>query len=269
VYEELSPKSTLDDERPAQARRRRAAQEIVAGARDRWPELAGEALQTVCANSVAGGLHRHAEQHGCDVIVVGSSHRSALGRVWPGSATDRTLHGAPCAVAVAPPGYARRDARLRRIGVGFDGSPEARVAVREAERLAAAAHATLVLVSVVDVNVMLPVAFDWVSYVQELHGIAGAQLAAAADSVAEDVEVEQCKIEGRAVEELTDLKPELDLLVLGSRGYGPVRRVMLGGVSSRVVRRASCPVLVLTRSAPSAASSEDGVPAVTSTPGST
>ena len=35
---------------------------------------------------------------------------------------------------------------------------------------------------------------------------------------------------------------DLDLLVIGSRGYGPVRRTLLGGVSAEVVRTAPCPV---------------------------
>lgn len=42
---------------------------------------------------------------------------------------------------------------------------------------------------------------------------------------------------------------ELDLLVVGSRGYGPVRQALLGGVSSEVMRGAECPVLVVPRSA--------------------
>jgi nucleotide-binding universal stress UspA family protein len=37
------------------------------------------------------------------------------------------------------------------------------------------------------------------------------------------------------------------LLVLGSRGYGPVARVLLGSVSRRVVADAPCPVLVVAR----------------------
>jgi len=39
----------------------------------------------------------------------------------------------------------------------------------------------------------------------------------------------------------------LDLLVVGSRGYGPIRTVLLGGVSSRIIRTAACPVLVVPR----------------------
>jgi nucleotide-binding universal stress UspA family protein len=39
----------------------------------------------------------------------------------------------------------------------------------------------------------------------------------------------------------------LDLLVCGSRGYGPLRAVLLGGVSRRVAAEAHCPVIVLPR----------------------
>ena len=41
----------------------------------------------------------------------------------------------------------------------------------------------------------------------------------------------------------------VDLLVMGSRAYGPARAVMLGGVSRRVTASAGSPVLVLPRGA--------------------
>jgi nucleotide-binding universal stress UspA family protein len=41
----------------------------------------------------------------------------------------------------------------------------------------------------------------------------------------------------------------LDLLICGSRGYGPARAVLLGGVSRRVASEAYCPVIVLARGA--------------------
>ena len=40
---------------------------------------------------------------------------------------------------------------------------------------------------------------------------------------------------------------DLDLLVCGSRGHGPVKTLMLGGVSHALVRQAACPVLVVPR----------------------
>jgi nucleotide-binding universal stress UspA family protein len=54
---------------------------------------------------------------------------------------------------------------------------------------------------------------------------------------------------GSPVDVLAELDDDdVDLLVCGSRGYGPVRHVLLGGVSSRLVRRAASPVLVIPRS---------------------
>jgi nucleotide-binding universal stress UspA family protein len=50
------------------------------------------------------------------------------------------------------------------------------------------------------------------------------------------------------VDALADLRPEdADVLVCGSRGYGPARRVLLGGVSSRLLRHARLPVIVVPR----------------------
>ena len=101
---------------------------------------AGHLLQTV------------AEDEAVDLIVVGSTRTGRMGRVLPGSTAERLLHGAPCPVAVAPVGY--RDAvdhPLRRIGVAFDGSDEARAALRAGVVLAASSGAQLDVVTVLDV----------------------------------------------------------------------------------------------------------------------
>ena len=54
---------------------------------------------------------------------------------------------------------------------------------------------------------------------------------------------------GNAAEILAEASEQLDLLVLGSRGYGPLHSVVVGGVAGRVVREAACPVIVLPRKA--------------------
>ena len=55
-------------------------------------------------------------------------------------------------------------------------------------------------------------------------------------------------LEGDVVDALAALDDrEVDLLVCGSRGYGPVRRVLLGGVLRRLIRRAACPLVVVPR----------------------
>jgi nucleotide-binding universal stress UspA family protein len=43
---------------------------------------------------------------------------------------------------------------------------------------------------------------------------------------------------------------DLDLLVCGSRGYGPMRTLLVGGTSHALVRKAACPVLVVPPGSP-------------------
>jgi nucleotide-binding universal stress UspA family protein len=61
------------------------------------------------------------------------------------------------------------------------------------------------------------------------------------------VVAETCLREGPAVDEILDLAEEVgaDLIVLGSRGHGPVERLVVGSISEGVVHHARCPVLVL------------------------
>ena len=64
---------------------------------------------------------------------------------------------------------------------------------------------------------------------------------------------------------LTSVSPNLDLLVMGSRGYGPGLAVLLGGVSRRVTMTASCPVLVVPRGGTSALAAWGDAAAVSKT----
>ena len=54
-------------------------------------------------------------------------------------------------------------------------------------------------------------------------------------------------VKGHAGDTLALLSPGFDLLVCGSRGYGPLHSVLVGGVSHALVNHAACPVLVLPR----------------------
>ena len=67
--------------------------------------------------------------------------------------------------------------------------------------------------------------------------------------VPEDVPVEGVVLKGRPWRELADKSAELDLLFVGSRGYGPLHAVLLGATSGPLMREAHCPVIALPRGA--------------------
>jgi nucleotide-binding universal stress UspA family protein len=147
-----------------------------AEAREALGELLAE-TRAYAGASPSAVLTALAERQAFDAIVIGSPHRGPVGRVLIGNVGASLLNGASRDVLVAPKGYAEeRHEPLRRIAVGYDGSPgsPANALVRECE-----------------------------------------------DGV--------------------------DLVVLGSRGYGPLARVLLGSVSRHVAQHAPCPVWVAPR----------------------
>ena len=60
---------------------------------------------------------------------------------------------------------------------------------------------------------------------------------------------------GKPADVLITLSETVDMMVIGSRGYGPRKAVLLGGVSGQVIRSARCPVVVVPRGAPAAVGS--------------
>ena len=223
----------------------------------------GAEAQLITSGSAAHGLHDLAQTLGADLVVVGSSHRAGVGSVLAGSVAVGLLNGLDRPVAVAPRGY-RQDSRqrFRRIGIGFNGSAEAEAALAAAATLASALDASLNVVAVAQPNpsgATAPWAFGWSS--PELveaardrtHGI----LDRALTNLPGELRAEGRVVSGMPATILVEAAAKgMDLLVLGSRGYGPLRRVLLGSVSSQVVRRAPCPVLVVPRGAGKSPESE-------------
>jgi nucleotide-binding universal stress UspA family protein len=62
-----------------------------------------------------------------------------------------------------------------------------------------------------------------------------------------DTRVETAFVEGDPVAVLTRESEAADLLVVGSRGDGPIGAVLTGSVSSRLARTVACPLLIVPR----------------------
>ncbi len=202
--------------------------------------------------SVPRALNDAAADTGAALIVLGSTNRSVAGRVLPGSTAERLLHGAPCAVALAPKDFRRR--KPETIAVAFADTPEGHRALRAAHALAARAGAMLRVVSVLHPSVGLgggfaqvappPRGVDLKSHERAAHESA---LHHALLALGTGVEVETELHVGDPADVLIPISEQVDALVCGSRGYGPLRSVLLGGVSRRLVDGARCPLLVLPR----------------------
>jgi nucleotide-binding universal stress UspA family protein len=166
-----------------------------------------------------------------------------------GGEAERLLHGSPCPGAVVPAGGALDD--VRTVAVAYDGGEESRAALRTAGALARRLVARLVLVAAVDPR---PYGPTLAQSRPEAEATAREQaqrvLSQVVEGVGGDLPVESRVAVGPTSQALVQASTEdVDVLVMGSRGYGPVRSVLLGSVSRHVIAHASCPVIVVPRGA--------------------
>ncbi len=143
--------------------------------------------------------------------------------------------------------------RPMRVLVPIDGSPGSEVAVELVAGLEWPAGTTIRFVSAIvdvqdygyDLAGMLPVATDEQPFLDELEQA----LVQAKSRMPQNVTAESVLLHGRAADvviaDAERFNP--DLMVVGSRGFGPIRSMLLGSVSAELVDRAPCPVLVARR----------------------
>jgi nucleotide-binding universal stress UspA family protein len=201
----------------------------------------------VANRSVAGGLHEAAEAHRADLVVLGASHHHAAGRLTGRMTVQRLLHGAPCAVAVATLRLPEPDAPVI---VAYDGSPEARHALRVAYRLAAASGSRVELITVIEPVTYMGRYLAAIDPEMErlLTEHAHASLAEAAAAAPDAVEVGMHVGWGVPADEtMAAAEGGASLIVAGSRAYGTVHRAIVGSVSGALVTQGRVPALVTPR----------------------
>jgi nucleotide-binding universal stress UspA family protein len=209
-------------------------------------------------NTAARGLDRAMRELEPELVVVGSTKRSAAGSVLMGTTAERILHASPCPVAVVPKGYERPEEGVRTIGVAFSPTPEGREALHAAAALARGGRARLRAITVVEPkdaeeesSGLLARAHHEADAAEDVRSRkrvdAEAVLREAVAEEAGELEVEIDVLAQDPADGLVAVTRHVDMLVMGSRAYGPKRAVMLGSVSRRVMERATCPVLIIPR----------------------
>jgi nucleotide-binding universal stress UspA family protein len=233
---------------------REQADQMLARARRLIGDDEAVMYRRVGSSSAAHGLDELAEQEGATCVVIGSTRHAPLRRLFIGSTGERLLHGAGCPVAVAPRWLRDRTwSAIRTVGCAFIDTPDGREALHGAAELARRIPARLRVYSVVGrVAEFSPLAKtdSELAFAAQMRESFQAALDRGLAELPEQLEATGELLEGDPVDVLAALdERDVDLLVCGSRSYGPVRRVLLGGVASQLVRRAACPVLVVPRGA--------------------
>lgn len=230
---------------------REEAGRILGEAREQLGPDVEATFRPVAADSAAHGLHDVMEEGGPDtLVIVGSRKTKEVRRTAPGSTADRLLQGAPGPVAIVPWDYELREATpITTVTVAFVDIPDGRAALAASERMATELGAQLKLVSVLPDTRVQPSLGEPQQFAREQREQFQARLDEVVAGLPAALRTEVRVLEGPVVDALTDIHPEdTDVLVCGSRGYGPARRVLLGGVSSRLLRHARVPVIIVPKS---------------------
>jgi nucleotide-binding universal stress UspA family protein len=198
------------------------------------------------APSVGWGLRQLARDIGADLVVVGACDRRPIVRLLRGDNT----RGAP-SVPPAPwpwhrPATRSGDTRSRRSAWRTDGGPESEIALVAACVLAAQHGAALLAATAVwPTTATLAPVCRW--------PLAGARWAMRLDACEREVS-ERARalagVDGRVLlgppaDELLAFGDDVDLLVVGARAHGQVRRLLPGSASASLARQASSPLLLL------------------------
>jgi nucleotide-binding universal stress UspA family protein len=226
--------------------KRTAAHALLAGVPD-------ATFAAVADRSPAHAIQTTANDADAALIVVGASHKAGARRMVLGTTADAVIHAAPCAVVVVPVSYAETD-HARPFGLvvaAVDGGDETERVARVAARIARRAGGRLRIVTVADVPFTEGPEFVSTQGYESIRGVVRETVRKTLDqaiaAVGQDVEIDGRVVDGDVDDALARESADADVLVIGSRGYGPLRRVVLGSETGKILRAATVPVLVVPR----------------------
>jgi nucleotide-binding universal stress UspA family protein len=212
------------------------------------PDTIAVRMRVLGATSVVRGLHRLVDETGTDVIVFSAAD---LRRSGHGNLALEALHDAPCAVAVVPDGY-REDRVAADVAVAWVDTAEARAALEAGIRLAKHNGGTLRIVHVLRMPHGIADQL-WLgpsgtaAWLESARRDGEDALARALEQVDKRVPATTELREGVCGHELATAGLGCAMIVTGSRGYGGLRRLVLGSTTAALLQGASVPVLTLPR----------------------
>jgi nucleotide-binding universal stress UspA family protein len=223
-------------------------------AKQRLAWLADEAgidAEVFCveARSVASGLHELGVSRRADLLVIGASRRDDYDRALVGDDTREVLGHAPCAVAVAPMGFATRPPIIHKIGVAYDGSSESEQALALARRLTRERGSELSAFHAVPEPLSTKRRMSGARLVNDPWSVQleiDEAVEKARSQITQLGDVEPFATSGDAAQELARYGASVDLLIIGSHRYGPLEAWMpVHSTAQQLAGSAPCPLLVL------------------------
>lgn len=210
-------------------------------------ELGPNASGRVLSGSLPGALADHASEAGVDLIITPTHGRTGFARWLMGSVSERLLRVAPCSVLVVRDGRAAPEPPIRQVLVALDLSEHCRPALEAASAIANAFAASIEALHVIAVPSHLGA--DQAGLMSRMRDSVEAELEAfvGKSTLPTGVEVRRTVVPGTPTATISDRVSELgpDLLVLGTHGYGGVKRMVLGSVAEATARYAGCTTLIV------------------------
>ncbi|MGH2943196.1 MAG: universal stress protein [Solirubrobacteraceae bacterium] len=224
------------------------ATRVLGSARERLGDDHAADFVAAAGSTPGSTLQRLAAEHGADLIVVGSTRRATLGRALGANVVAQTLDHPTCPIAVAPRDMRESKRPIANVGVAVDGTPQSLAAVRWAGELTARSTAwrTIELINI-DERAKEPVdrdhaAIDHLTDEDRCSAFAALPLAIRLGTT---VRVGWTDAAGAVVPELARLTTQLDLLVIGTHGRGPLGRLLHGAVARDLADCARCPIVAV------------------------
>ena len=228
-------------------------QELIGGQQIDWEPL-------ISVGHAADEITRIVEEQDIDLVISATRGRSGLKRLILGSVTERLMRTLTCPLLVVQgPDKAfvapdDQEVNIKSILIGCDFSPDSDVAFEHGLSLAQEFQSELHLAHVVETSIYQELHKTESPVEEELQQEITARLIQKLqDMVPEDAR-NWCKpqtslLNGHPYEELVNYaeKHNIDMIVLGTRGHGLMKSLLIGSTTDRVVRRAPCPVLSVSR----------------------